>query len=431
MVEQRGRIDEPADGGGRASVGLHPVCQDREELELRQGQLHLIAIDLDQAAAPARWFVEQEGSRRPRAAFVHESAAWRGGGADKSYRWPRGTLAHVRGLLVVLGLSASSAVASPAQEIVVVATGEDAFRGALQDALAPAGMTVIAVPDLPPSLAELSIVARQIAEREHATSTVWLISGAGQTTLVTYDRDVDRVLVREVPYPTPLTSAQAAEIARMARTMLRALRVTAELDLPLPRVAEARVERTRAAEPAPPPPPPRFVRRPRTSVLAASAAANLRVGTAANDVGFDGRLAVVWRPDGIGLDLQLSVGNRGELASATFTGRISDHSLAVLMHVPVLTGPNVHVVGLVGAAGHALAVTGVLDSTEVSVLRFDPAIRLGVVASYEIGQRLDVGIAMSADGLLRRQKYQVESTELAVVPRVQLATGFIVTFRLL
>ncbi len=182
----------------------------------------------------------------------------------------------------------SEALAAP--EVVVVASSEATFRAALQDALAPTGMEVVAVGDEPPSVAELSVTARAIADREHASSTVWLIAAADKTTLVAYDRDVDRVLVREVPYVIPLTAAQAAEIARMARTMLRALRVTPELDLPLPRVAEARVERSRVDVPA--------VARVdvapivRVGQLAISGGGGVRVGAAANDAGIDGRLGV-------------------------------------------------------------------------------------------------------------------------------------------
>lgn len=331
----------------------------------------------------------------------------------------------MRAWVLAVTAVASSAVASPAQEVVVLASSDEAFRTALRDALAPTGMSVIATSDEPPTVAELSFTARQIAEREHATATVWLIFAAGKTTLVTYDRDVDRVLVREVPYRTPLDPTQAAEVARMARTMLRTLRVTPELDLPLPSLQDARVERARATESSP------GVRAQRTDRLAVSAGASLRVGAATGEAGFDGRLGVLWRPDAIGVGLDLSVATRADVETMPFSGRVSDDSLALTVHSPVLAGPSVHVLGLAGLAVHAVSLDGMLGSREVAMLRFDPAVRAGVVANYEIGRTFDVGVAMSADILLRRQMYSSGPLEILVVPRTQLTTGLIATFRFL
>lgn len=345
---------------------------------------------------------------------------------------------YVRALLIVVLLATTASAASAAGaittddvEVVVVASSDATFRAALAEALAPTGMRVIATTDEAPTVAQLSVTARAIAEREHATSTVWLIVDTSKTTLVTYDLDVDRALVREVPYAAPLTATQAAEIARMARTMLRTLRVTPELDLPLPPVRVARVERSRAtfaARVAPLVPP---NREPAPGILAASVGASLRVGAPASDAGFDGRVSVWWRLDGLGLALHASVATRGTLETMTFAGRISDHSLAATVHALVLRGPRVHVIGLAGLAIHAVTIEGVLGSTPVQVLRFDPAVRLGLVGSYELGQRLEVGIAMSADGLLRRQRYESSADEIVVVPRLQLTTGVIASLRFL
>lgn len=331
----------------------------------------------------------------------------------------------MRAWVLAVTLVAADAFGSPAPEVVVLASSDEAFRVALHDALAPTGMNVIVTSDQPPTVAELSIVARQVAEREHATSTVWLIFASDRTTLVTYDRDVDRVLVREVPYRTRLDPTQAAEVARMARTMLRTLRVTPELDLPLPRVQEARVERAHAAELVPRP------REPRVHRFAASVGANVRVGAATGDAGFDGRLSVLWRPDVVGLGLQLNVATRADVATAKFNGRVSDDSVAVTVHMPLLTGPNVHVLGFTGLAFHAVALDGMLGTQGVSMMRFDPAIRAGIIANYEIGRSLDAGIGMSADALLRRQMYSSGPSEILVVPVLQLTTGFIVTVRFL
>ena len=331
---------------------------------------------------------------------------------------------HVRAIVAVVTALAASAVASPAPETVVVASSDEAFRSALGDALAPTGMRVIATTDEAPSVAELSITARQIAEREGATSTVWLIFATDKTTLVTYDRDVDRVLVREVPYVAPLDPAKAAEIARMARTMLRTLRVSPEIDLPVPRVEEARIVRADLEATA-------IAIVPRARTVAIAAAIGLRVGAAARDAGLDGRLSVLWRPDALGLGAHASLATRGELDTTGFTGEISDDSIAVTMHYPVITGPGVHVLAAGGFALHALSIEGALDGDAVTDRRYDPAVRLGATANFEFGRTLDIGIGVSADGLLRRQRYASGMAEVLVVPRVQLTTGLIVTFRVL
>ncbi|MDQ3369819.1 MAG: hypothetical protein M3680_30745, partial [Myxococcota bacterium] len=136
-------------------------------------------------------------------------------------------------LLIVVAL-ASPTLAGPATRV-VVAGRDRVLAAALGDAFAPSGMTVIEVGDVPPrSIAELAVASRGVADREQARSVVWLIIDPGGATLVTYDRQVDRVLVRTLPYAPPLTAARAAETARMARTMVRALQIP---DEPEPTVA--------------------------------------------------------------------------------------------------------------------------------------------------------------------------------------------------
>jgi hypothetical protein len=340
--------------------------------------------------------------------------------------------ATVRALVAALMLIAAQAQAqaAPYPEIVVVASSDEGFSGALEDALAPTGMRVIRTPDAPPPVGELSILARRIAERERAVATVWLVVAAGETTLVTYDLDVDRVLVRDVPYTPPLRPAQAAEVARMARSMLRSLRVTPELDLPVPRVEEARVERERVAE---------AVRDaaqgtavPRKSELGAWATAGVRVGAAASDVGLEGRVGLGWRPDRVGVDLAIGIASRAPVETMGFAGRVADDSVGVTVHAPLLAGAKIHVAGQAGLAMHAIAVDGRLGAEQLSVLRINPAMRVGLVARYELGRAIDAGFVMSSDGLLRRQRYESSAQEeILIVPRIQATASIVLTLRLL
>jgi len=313
------------------------------------------------------------------------------------------------------------AAASP-PEVVVVATDDATFRRALGDALAPANMTVVPVTDRPPAVIELSIVSRQITEREHATSAVWLVVDATKTTLVAYDRDVDRVLVREVPYAAHLDAAQAAEVARMARTMLRTLRVTPEIDLPPPHVAVARVVRAEARA---------IVPDVRARELAVLAMVDVRVGSAASDAGLVGTVAASWRPDELGADLAIAIAPRTGVANAGFTGQFGDDALAVTAHAPVVTAPRLAVTAHAGGVIHRLVLDGTLDGNAVGETRLDPAARLGITAAYELAARVDLGVVMSADVLLRRQDYASMTQEVLSVPRVQLSTGLVVSVRIL
>src|SRR5438046_1473341 len=143
--------------------------------------------------------------------------------------------------IVVTTVLAARVTAQPAPESIVLAGTDPELRIALAEALAPAGMSVIAVGAVPaPAVDALSTASRDLADHEHASATVWLLaSGGNSATLITYDRERDRVLVRELRYTLPLGPTQAAEVARAARTMLRALRVTPDVDQPPPRVEDA------------------------------------------------------------------------------------------------------------------------------------------------------------------------------------------------
>ena len=128
--------------------------------------------------------------------------------------------------------------------------------------------------------------------------------------------------------------------------------------------------------------------------------------------------------------LQLGLG-WDKSKTAGFMGTVSDDSIGVTVHYPVITGPRVHVVAAGGLALHAITIDGALDANAVNDRRYDPAARLGVTANYEVGRNLDIGLGVSADALLRRQRYASGTEPVLVVPRVQLTTGLIVTFRVM
>jgi hypothetical protein len=313
------------------------------------------------------------------------------------------------------------AAAQPAPEWIVVSAEDPAFRSALVEALAPAGMSVIVVADQPaPSVGELSGASRSLADREHATATVWLTPAAPGATLVTYDRERDRLLVRELPYQLPLSAFQAAEAARTARTMLRALRVTPDVDQPPPLAVDAPAIRDVA---------PVLRDRP---MFAASAMLGVRVHAPDTDLG--GSVALIWRPDSLGAALVGEISPSADVPGPAFVGSALDSAVAALARLPIRMpfDGRMRVVPTAGLAVHFIRIRGELDTEQpLHGTRLDPAARVGAAATYRLGGGLDVGVAISLDALFQRQRYVVGTEEVLEIPRFQTLIGAIATFRVL
>ncbi|HUS31343.1 MAG TPA: hypothetical protein VMZ53_22685, partial [Kofleriaceae bacterium] len=62
--------------------------------------------------------------------------------------------------------------------------------------------------------------------------------------------------------------------------------------------------------------------------------------------------------------------------------------------------------------------------------RFDPAVRVGLAALRDLPRGLEVGLDVSADCLLLRQKYEAGNEQILAVPRVQLVTSVVIGIRL-
>src|SRR5512143_1327009 len=133
----------------------------------------------------------------------------------------------VRGLVVAMLLAAA---ATAHADTIALVSGDPAFHTALQDA----GDQVIVMDEAAPPVNELAASSRTIANRVQADATVWLIAGRETSTLVTYDRNRDRMIVRDLPYTTPLDAARAVETARMVRTMLGSIRFVEPVTTPPP-----------------------------------------------------------------------------------------------------------------------------------------------------------------------------------------------------
>jgi hypothetical protein len=323
--------------------------------------------------------------------------------------------------LVIVAYILLAGVAHADPQRVVVAASDRVLVNALGDVFAPEGTIVIAVSDAPPAgIATLTAVSRTVAEREHADAVVWLLVDPEGATLVAYDRKVDRVLVRPLPYAPPLSAAGAAETARAARTMLRALTIADEPERSLPPVV---IEKpVIVTVPTPPRPWPN---------LAAMAGFGGRYGRLGEDGVIEGQIAVAWRPDMLGVVAMAALSPRASVSNPAFTGEVSDNSFALCARMPFQIVPRIGVAGLVGPAVHAVDIKGTQGAEEVRALRFDLAARFGATGVYALSNRFDVGLSVSMDTLLRRQKYEVAGGQMLVMPRLQVSVGLMVAVRIL
>jgi hypothetical protein len=318
------------------------------------------------------------------------------------------------------------AVASTAQADgkIVAATADRALVTALTDAFAPIGMAIVEVADPPPAaIGELTALSRTIAEREQASGVVWLLVDREGATLVAYDREVDRVLVRPLRYGPPLSAEFAAETARAARTMLRALKLADEPERqPEPQPQPIIVVEQPAETPLAP--------RPWPNVTAVAGFGG-RYGRLGEDGVIEGQLAAVLRPDAFGAVAMVSLSPRATLSNPAFMGDVSDNSLAIAARIPFQIAPRIWVAGYAGPAMHAVKVTGTLGAEDVSELRFDLALRAGATGTYALSDRFDLGLNLSMDTLLRRQRYEVPGGQVLVMPRLQVSVGLMFSVRVM
>lgn len=297
---------------------------------------------------------------------------------------------------------------------VVVVSPDAAFEEALRDALVDRHVTRIG-PAATPMLAELAAQSRRLADQNHAVATVWLSAASAGATLVTYDRATDRFLVRELVYALPLTPTQAAEAARMVRTMLRALR--SDDEDAIVRVGEPVGPRRVVPEPAP-----RF-----GAALGVGAWLASPEAYAAPQV----TLAVAWRPHDLGVAMTATFAPSADIDTASFSGNVRDVVVGAEVRRALRVAPTVHVTPGVGGALHVLSFEGAFGAGPLlASRRYDPAVRLGLMTDVALPYALEVGLGVSADCLLQRQRYEAGNERILIVPRVQLLMAAFVGVRL-
>lgn len=321
-------------------------------------------------------------------------------------------------LATLVVLAARVVVAQPVSETIVLAGSDPVFQAALDEAVAPAGLGVIRASDVTaPSLGALSTASRELADRLHATATVWLIASPSGVTLVTYDRERDRLLIRELPFEQPFSATHAAEAARIARTMLRAIRTSPDIDQPPPTVADAPKLRAEVGAPS-------------QRTLAVSALVGGRFGAPDDDL--VGQLAVVWRPDRLGFAISGELAPSADVTSSAFMGTVLDVAVAAVARLPIVVAPGVRVTPVTGLALHTLRLHGSLSTEQpIRDRQFDLAWRAGGALTYRLGRDLDVGLGVTIDLLLNRPRYEAGDVQVLIVPRLQGLIGALVTFRVL
>ena len=210
----------------------------------------------------------------------------------------------------------------------------------------------------------------------------------------------------------------------MASTMLRALRVTPDLDVPPPSADEAPAIRAAAAAEAP-------ARLRQTFAVAVGLGAREHATAATAAFSADG--AIVWRPDALGIAVAASYSPSVDVASSKFTGAASDDALAALARLPIPLGDGgARAIAQAGMALHAITLRGTPSvGGSADVTRYDPAVRAGCFVGYALDPSVDVGVAATLDYLVDRQRFEVQAAEFLTTPRVELSTTLVLTLRVL
>lgn len=304
---------------------------------------------------------------------------------------------------VTLVVLASPAWAAASR--VVLASSDPELTQALTTALVPAAVIPVGERgDL--NAPDATARARALTASEGGAVAVWVVSRSPtSSSVMVFDRSLDRIVARDLAYAPPYTAAQAASIALMVRTLLRAHHLQPEpASPPAPEIAA----RDRGG---------------RGWALSVEAGAGARFGGWAA-VGFPAAtVGVVGRGPLFDVALTVASGAAERREGSTYAGRLEDHALAATLRLPVRHGTFALEPGI-GASLHWARATGTLPEDggrTVDVERLDPALRASAAAAWLVTRRAEPALWCESDLMLRRQRLLSGATRVAALSRVQAA----------
>jgi len=318
----------------------------------------------------------------------------------------------VRVLVVAVILAFAVTARAESTHTIVFVGNDPELVDALETVMEPTSTGVKSIGDrLTPSLAELGPESRRLADEHHATATVWLTPTTNGATLITYERSADSFIVREVPFKLPLETTQAFETARMVRVMLRAI-----------------AERN-DVQPTPVPVKPIVVTEPRGPIATASIGGGAWFATPHASAAPMTTLALAWRPYELGVAATAMLATTSDVSNGTYTGDVHVWRATVEGRYAIRVAPIVHVTPGLGLSLHSVDVA--LDGTDMVTLhRYNPGVVLSTTIGISLPHRVEAALALSADCLLRRQRYAAGNDEVLAVPRVQAMVAILIGIRL-
>lgn len=314
-------------------------------------------------------------------------------------RWTEGLA------LGVVLLVARSADASDLSRVAFVGDDPELLR-ALGRSLATWQVEVVATtePLLGATLPEGASLAEAVCARTGAQAAVWISRSPGGWALWVYDARTHELVSRAVTDEPPYSGPVAAALSLSTKTLLKKSLVAPE------------AERFGAPPPSPPtPPPPLDVPRPSSLFLEATGGARFfAISTRVAEPRFGVGVSYWSRSSpAIGGFVDVSLGPGVNLEAT----KVDVHFVSVGAAVGARGRVDAtRWLALEGGLGFALAITslsGVADGQSVSVLRANPAARVGFVVDFKLGRRTSIGLVNGIDVAFRRQDYTLASATVA------------------
>lgn len=319
-------------------------------------------------------------------------------------------------LLVGLMIGAPSAVAEESPGSVLLASDDIELQRSLPATLAPLGMSVVVVSNIPAPAPPQSSGGNDEPERAIAAA-IWISRNQpGSQTLNVRDHRTGRALQRAIPYASPLAPADAASVALMARTMLTTLRGSSE--------------ETAALSPPPVPSPRPAPDESRTveqrTFMRVDVGAGARLAPTKGWLSPAFIAAIAWYPARWGLGVSVIGAQATDVDTSTFTGTVGNQSAACGFRLPVPLGSRVVLEPLAGISLHWMRVRGTaaaMNGRPVEHDAFDPGLFIGGRLAVAATRAIELALWVEGDALMRRQRYLYGSEELLVVPHLRATLG--------